>query len=138
MTSSQDAQHILESNHALRAWATGLRSWSQGARESASSERLRARRLVAVSAAARPARTTSGVCPAMPPELRNGPVLPSLGDVRVDELVAALVGRHHFGAMGAIRALRIALLTAGYPAESDEVLAADALDVLDTALHYPG
>ena len=136
MTSSQSGQHIVESNQALRTWAAGLRTWSRAARATSSSERLRARRLVAMAAALPVREATRGVAIASSRAMTE-PVLPSLDDVRVDELVAVLVGRHHFRAVGAVRAMRIALLMAGYPPESDAVLAADALDVLDNALHYP-
>ena len=66
------------------------------------------------------------------------PVLPSLDDVGVDELLAVLVGCHHVSPMCAVRALSVALFMAGYPPESEDVLAADALDIVDSALHHPG
>jgi hypothetical protein len=60
-----------------------------------------------------------------------------MGNVHVDELLAVLVRRHGFGAVGAVRALQVALLIAGYPPDTDEVLAADTWDIVDAALHYP-
>lgn len=140
MTNSDSGQRILDSNHALRMWAAGLRSWSSAARASSSCERLRAEELRLVAASGRDRRTGEVVSP-LPmatPAVLDEPVLPSLDDVRVDELVAVLVGRHRYRAMGAVRAMRIALLIAGYPPETEEVLAADALDILDSALDYPG
>jgi hypothetical protein len=130
-------QSILASNQALRAWAAGLRTWSTAARISSSSERVRARRLVAGAAGLRGAHSDIARSSRRGAEL-DDLILPSLDDVRVDELVAVLVGQHHFGALGAVRAVRLALLVAGYPAASEKVLAADAFDILDSALFYPG
>ena len=128
-------QGVLASNQALRTWAAGLRTWSRAARISSSSERVRAERLMAGAAGLRDVHGDIGHRRGTEPD---EPFLPSLDDVRVDELVAVLVGRHHFGALGAVRAVRLALLMAGYPPASEQVLAADALDILDSALFYPG
>lgn len=128
---------VLASNQALRTWAAGLRTWSRAARISSSSERVRAERLMAGAAGLRGAHGDISHQPRLGTD-PDEPVLPSLDDVRVDELVAVLVGRHHFGALGAVRAVRLALLMAGYPPASEQVLAADALDILDSALFYPG
>ena len=136
-SSPTSGQSVLASNQALRAWAAGLRTWSRAARISSSSERVRARRLAAGAAGLRGAHGEIGR--SLRPGVRlDEPILPSLDDVRVDELVAVLVGQHHFGAVGAARAVRLALLIAGYPLESEKVLAADAFDILDSALFYPG
>ena len=136
-SSPTSGQSVLASNQALRAWAAGLRTWSRAARISSSSERVRAERLKAGATGLRGSHADID----RPPRLDAGLdelTLPSLDDVRVDELVAVLVGRHHFGALGAVRAVRLALLMAGYPQASEQVLAADALDILDSALFYPG
>lgn len=136
-SSPTGGQGVLASNQALRTWAAGLRTWSRAARIASSSERIRAERL---RAGASDLRSSHGDLGSRPPReaASDEPVLPSLADVRVDELVAVLVGRHHFGALGAVRAVRLALLMAGYPPASEQVLAADALDILDSALFYPG
>lgn len=136
-TSPISGESVLTSNQALRSWAAGLRTWSRAARVSSSAERVRARQLVAGATGLRAAHGEIGR--SLRPEVGPAePVLPSLADVRVDELVAVLVGRHHFGALGAVRAVRLALLMAGYPLASEQVLAADAFDILDSALFYPG
>ncbi|MGF9755273.1 hypothetical protein AAII07_08730 [Microvirga sp. 0TCS3.31] len=136
-TGPTNAESILASNQALRSWAAGLRTWSRATRISSSAERVRARQLVAGATGLRAAHGEIGR--SLRPDVGlHEPVLPSLDDVRVDELVAVLVGRHHFGALGAVRAVRLALLMAGYPLASEQVLAADAFDILDSALFYPG
>jgi hypothetical protein len=134
MSSQRDGRHVLESNQALRSWAAGLRTWSRSARVSAAAERLRTRRVLDQAIHAQAAS-----------DLRTGdrtdrpaaPVLPTLGDVHVDEMLAVLVQRHDFGAVAAVRALQLALLGAGYPADTDDVQASDALPILDSALRYP-
>jgi len=136
-TSPISRESILASNQALRSWAAGLRTWSRTARVSSAAERIRARQLVAGAVGLRGVHGEIGPSP-RPVAALDEPVLPSLEDVRVDELVAVLVGRHHFGAFGAVRAVRLALLMAGYPPASEQVLAADAFDILDSALFHPG
>jgi hypothetical protein len=136
-TSPISRESVMASNQALRSWAAGLRTWSRTARISSAAERVRARQLVAGAAGLRGAHGEVGRSP-RPVVGLDEPVLPSLDDVRVDELVAVLVGRHQFGALGAVRAVRLALLMAGYPPASEQVLAADAFDILDSALFHPG
>lgn len=138
MTSSTSgAQGVLESNHALRLWAAALRTWSRSARVSSASERLRAEHLKGQISGRPPRAESDRASWPQGAERLAGPVLPGLGDVHVDELLAVLVTRHGYAATGAVRALEIALLMSGYPTESDEVQAADALQVLDSALHFP-
>ena len=135
MTSTHaGAERVLESNRALRLWAAGLRSWSTAARAASSAERHRAEDIRAQLPAGR--RQVPDLRRASPERQGRtaGPVLPSLGDVHVDELLSVLVRRHGFGAVGAVRALQISLLMAGYPPDSDDVLAADTWEILDTAL----
>ena len=88
-------------------------------------------------AARRQAGTGSAICRPPGPGTREH-ALPGLGDVRADELLAALVNRHRLSATGAARALELGILMAGYPPDTDAVLAADALDIIDWALRLAG
>ena len=61
------------------------------------------------------------------------PRLPSMGVVSVAELSAILTEQPGSCAEAVGRAIGVALLVAGYPADIDVVAAADAFDVLDNA-----
>jgi hypothetical protein len=126
------AEGVLESNRALRLWAVGLRSWSTSARATSASERHHAQHLKAQ-------RRVPDACRRAPGQDDSTAVLelPSLGDVHVDELLAVLIIRHGFGATGAVHALQVAMLMAGYPPDTEEVLAADTWEIVDAALRYP-
>jgi hypothetical protein len=61
-------------------------------------------------------------------------VLPSLGAIGVEELQRVLVERHGFARIAASRAVVDGLWSCGYPRDYEEVVAADAFEIVDRAL----
>ena len=124
-------EEILRSNQAVRQWAAGLRD--RGTRARAESRHRRAR----AGAAVGPPPLTRRPQPA--PDLPGfDPAgLPSLGEVRVEELVAILVDDHGFAVARAERALAHGMMICGYPRGHDSVVAADAFEVVERAVRRP-
>jgi hypothetical protein len=126
MSGAARGEEVLRANRAVREWAAGLRRWSASTRESSTAQRQRA-------VAAKSSVTQLGGDRGVP---RPPTGLPGLGSVRASDLLDWLVQSYDLTASEAERALRVAMLAAGYPADYDEVSAVDAFDVLETAARH--
>ena len=123
---------VLAANRALREWAAALRYWSRAARHSSVMQREHAGALKGSGRAGylveEPGASGYDEC------VEDGLIL--LDDVLRSELFTLLVEHHAFSTSEAERALALGLLIAGYPSDFPEILAADAFDIVESALRH--
>lgn len=125
---------IMRSNRALREWANGLREWSRRARDESHAQRERGHEL----RDHQPPAVGGLASWAVEPRVSSDPNVLNLEAVQVSELFTLLVDQHGFAVMEAVQALAVEMAAAGYAPDHDEVSAADALAIVESALRRLG